>query len=52
VARLTDRVGNLRKHFDQVQNDLGEIETSAEKVARRARQIVAVEFDDPPAPPA
>jgi DNA recombination protein RmuC len=48
VGRLAGRVGNLRKHFDQVQADIGEIEISAEKVARRARQIVAAEFDEPP----
>jgi DNA recombination protein RmuC len=52
VARLSDRVGNLRRHFEQAQGDIGEIETSAEKIARRARQIVAAEFDDTPAPPA
>lgn len=55
VARLTERVGNLRRHFDQAQGDIGEIETSAGKIAQRSRQIVAVEFDDPPAgaiPPA
>jgi DNA recombination protein RmuC len=48
VARLAERVGNLRRHFDQAQADIGEIETSAEKITRRSRQIVSVEFDDPP----
>jgi DNA recombination protein RmuC len=52
IGRLGERVGNLRRHFDQAQADIGEIETSAEKIARRSRQIVAAEFDDPPAPPA
>jgi DNA recombination protein RmuC len=48
VSRLAERVGNLRRHFDQAQADIGEIETSAEKITRRSRQIVSVEFDDPP----
>ncbi|WP_239451504.1 DNA recombination protein RmuC [Elioraea rosea] len=48
VGRLAERVSNLRRHFEQAQKDIDQIEISAGAVSRRAQQIVAVEFDDPP----
>jgi DNA recombination protein RmuC len=49
VGRLSERVGNLRKHFEQAQKDIDQIDISATAASRRAGQIAAVEFDDPPA---
>lgn len=51
VARLSERVGNLRRHFEQAQKDIEQIDISATAASRRAGQIVAVEFDDPPSVP-
>jgi DNA recombination protein RmuC len=50
VGRLSDRVAKLGAHFGQVREDLDQIEISAGKIGKRAGQIVAVEFDDPPSP--
>ncbi len=44
VARLDGRVGNLRRHFSQAEKDLGEIETSARKIASRAEKIDQIEM--------
>ncbi len=46
VERLSKRVTNLRGHFDQAGRDIGEIETSADKVLKRGRRIEAVEIED------
>ena len=32
VNRLSDRIGNLRNHFDRTNKDIGEIETSMKKI--------------------
>ena len=39
VARLSDRVSNLRKHFDLANRDIDQIETSAGKVQTRGTRI-------------
>ncbi|MBL8571644.1 MAG: DNA recombination protein RmuC [Phreatobacter sp.] len=49
VRRLSERVLNLQKHFGQAQDDLGQILTSADKIARRGGRIEALEFEDGPA---
>ncbi|MEO1494063.1 MAG: DNA recombination protein RmuC [Pseudomonadota bacterium] len=46
VERLTDRVGNLDRHFGQAAKDLGEIKISAGKAGTRARRLEAFEFED------
>lgn len=46
VKRLSERVLNLQKHFGQAQDDLGQILTSADKIARRGGRIEALEFED------
>lgn len=48
VSRLADRVLNLQRHFGQANEDLGQILTSADKIAKRGGRIEALEFDDPP----
>ena len=50
VGRLAERVARLGAHFGQVREDIDQIEISAGKIEKRSRQIVAVEFDDPPSP--
>lgn len=46
VKRLRDRVEKLDTHFRQAQDDIGQIRTSAEKVARRGENVAALEFED------
>ncbi|MBS9476713.1 DNA recombination protein RmuC [Ancylobacter radicis] len=51
VMRLRDRVGNLQKHFVQVNDDVAQALTSADKIARRGARIEQLEFDGEPIPP-
>jgi DNA recombination protein RmuC len=44
VSRLHERVLNLQKHFGQANKDIADIVISAEKVAKRGRQIEDLEF--------
>ncbi len=46
VGRLEGRVDNLKKHFDQAQRDIREIDISAEKIVRRGERIESVELDE------
>jgi DNA recombination protein RmuC len=39
VVRLSDRVTNLRRHFDQAHRDIDQIETSAGKIQSRGTRI-------------
>lgn len=50
VSRLSDRVLNLQRHFGQANDDLGQILTSADKIAKRGGRIGALEFDEAAAP--
>ncbi|HUN50760.1 MAG TPA: DNA recombination protein RmuC [Candidatus Sulfotelmatobacter sp.] len=47
VGRLLDRVGSLRKHFGQAEQDIRQIEISADKVARKTDQVGAVQLEAP-----
>ena len=51
LGRLHERVLNLQKHFGQANEDVAQILTSAEKVARRGGRIESLEFggDETPA---
>lgn len=51
VGRLRERVGKLDAHFRQAQDDVVQITTSADKIARRGERIEAMEFETPSAPP-
>jgi len=44
VKRLSDRVGNLRTHFDAANKDIGLMETSMRGIDRHAERIAAVDF--------
>ena len=46
VQRLKDRVENLDKHFGNVNKDIEQIVTSAEKILSRGEKIQGVEFSD------
>jgi DNA recombination protein RmuC len=46
VGRLDDRVGKLRRHFDQAQEDMRQIETSAGKIVRKGENIERLELTE------
>lgn len=46
VVRLDKRVGNLQTHFNQAQKDIGDIQTSAGKITRRAERIEDIQLND------
>ena len=50
VDRLTDRVGNLDRHFGQATKDIEEIKISAGKAGSRAHRLEAFEFDQEASP--
>jgi DNA recombination protein RmuC len=47
VLRLRERVGRLDSHFRQAQEDVAQITTSADKIAKRGERIEAMEFETP-----
>ena len=49
VVRLRDRVSKLDAHFRQAQEDVVQIGTSADKIAKRGERIEAMEFETPAA---
>lgn len=46
IDRLTDRVGNLDRHFTQAARDVEEIRISAGKAGKKARRLDNFDFDD------
>lgn len=46
VNRLRARTQNLRKHFGNVEEDVRQIETSADKIIRRSERIKEVQISD------
>jgi len=48
VKRLGERVDNLRRHFQQADKDIGEIETSARNIVGRGERIRDVRFEAEP----
>jgi DNA recombination protein RmuC len=50
LGRLHDRVLNLQKHFGQANEDVAQILTSSEKVARRGGRIESLEFGEDETP--
>jgi DNA recombination protein RmuC len=51
VKRLGERVGDLRKHFDTTNKDIGQIEISMKGIERHSDRIAQVELGEPPALP-
>lgn len=50
VGRLRDRVLRLQQHFGQANEDLAQILTSADKIAKRGGRIESLEFEAEEAP--
>lgn len=46
VERLSDRVGNLDRHFGQAAKDIEEIKISSDKATRRARRLDNFDFEE------
>lgn len=46
IERLTERVGNLDRHFGQASKDLDEIRISADKAGKRARRLDNFDFEE------
>ena len=46
MARLDDRVGKLKTHFNQAQKDIGDIEISSGKIMRRGARIEDLQLGD------
>lgn len=46
VERLTERVGNLDRHFGQAARDIEDIKVSADKAGKRARRLDNVDFEE------
>jgi len=46
VGRLQERVENLRKHFNQADGDIRQIETSTEKITSRGGRIADVDLGE------
>jgi len=44
LGRLTDRVGNLDRHFEQAGKDISDLRLSAEKAGRRAQRLETFDF--------
>ena len=44
VGRLADRTANLRKHFNQADADIKDMETSTDKIAKRGERIREVDI--------
>ena len=49
LDRLSDRVGNLDRHFGQAARDVEEIRISADKAGKRARRLDNFDFEELPA---
>jgi DNA recombination protein RmuC len=46
VERLSERVGNLDKHFGQAAKDIEEIRISSDKASKRARRLDNFDFEE------
>ena len=48
VARLSERVGQLRRHFELTEKDIEQIEVSNRKISGRGEKITDMELQDKP----
>ncbi|MBI1171634.1 DNA recombination protein RmuC [bacterium] len=46
IERLSDRVGNLDRHFSQASKDIEDIRISADKAGKRARRLDNFDFEE------
>jgi DNA recombination protein RmuC len=47
VTRMRDRFGSLRKHFEQANGDLDQLNVSTDKIAKRALRIESMDVSEP-----
>ncbi len=47
VRRIDERIGRLRKHFNQADTVIDEIETSRKKIDHRGQKIVSLDVESP-----
>lgn len=50
IERLSERVGNLDRHFGQAAKDIEDIKISSDKAGKRARRLENFDFEDLAAP--
>ena len=51
VGRMKERYGSLRKHFEQVNGDLDQLNISTDRITRRAMKIESLDVEEnTPAP--
>jgi DNA recombination protein RmuC len=50
VRRMSERVANLRGHFEQTNRDIAQIETSMRGIDRHAERIAEVDLEPPENP--
>ena len=48
VTRMKDRFGSLRKHFEQANGDLDQLNVSTDKISKRALKIESMDLADAP----
>ena len=46
LSRLTDRAGNVSRHFAQAQNDIELLQTSVAKITPRAEKLRDMDFGE------
>ena len=46
LTRLSDRAGNVARHFGQAQNDIEQLQTSIAKIAPRAEKLRDMDFGE------
>jgi DNA recombination protein RmuC len=49
VSRLKERTSDLKRHFEQAASDIGKIEVSTDRIAKRGTRIEGLDLEDPPA---
>ncbi len=47
VGRLTDRVGDLRKHFDLANTDIEKLSISSDRISKRGAKIENLDLEEP-----
>ena len=46
LARLSDRAGNVARHFGQIETDIEQLQTSVSKIAPRAEKLRDMDFGE------
>jgi hypothetical protein len=46
LGRLSDRAGNVARHFGQIENDIEQLQTSVSKITPRAEKLRDMDFGE------